>query len=282
MNEYNNIDNNSIREKILEDLINERKQRIKNNYTKQKTKKTANLVTSNTYKYYFVKEKELKIDDNVSLKIDKDEILKYASDSDNNVMHITLTINEEEYKGEISKNKETHTNYTTWETDCPYKVTIFPFNKSIIDETNIDTYIRVIIIEQEKHQELSNSIVEEDLNKFEKIATELINNAKKYEDEERILIITNTTCKKYNIDIEPYEDILEKIFEKSKFGKDVMNDNIIPDDNTGNEKLDKEKREINILKEEILRDIEKLENKEIEYQKELLLHNIDKRLDNLN
>ena len=219
---------------------------------------------------------DLKIGNNLTIKMNKDEIIKNLdTDIKNGEKTIGFTVNIS-FNGEFicTKRKTNEKRLSSKErtkmaSNCPYTIKVDYPEREIIYVTDNDAYIEFYVIEKLKHSLFCNAIIDNNMEKFKELGQELLEDATCYEDEERLALLTITTCQKNNIDDEPYINILEKLYETSKYGKEVIKNNRTPDDNTGNPELDREKRKINELKSEILSKIIKLEDAEINYTRNL-------------
>ena len=267
---------NQERIRIIDELVKERKDQLENDSHQQEIKEVFKTVKSRKHKYYYNKMDELKVGNNLTIKIDKNEIINNLdTETENGEKTINFTVNIA-FKGEFICTKRNQNQRklltkerTKMESNCPYTIKVDYPERSIIDVTNEDAYIEFYVIEKLKHSLFCDAILNQNMERFKELAQELLEDATCYEDEERLVLLTENTCKKNNIDDEPYADILDKLYETSKYGKEVIKNNRIPDDNTGNPELDREKRKINELKNEILSKLEKLESAEMNYERKL-------------
>lgn len=267
---------NQERIRIIDELVKERKNQLENDSHQQEIKEVFKTVKNRKHKYYYNKMDELKVGNNLTIKIDKNEIINNLdTETENGEKTINFTVNIA-FKGEFictkrnqNQRKLSTKERTKMESNCPYTIKVDYPERSIIDVTNEDAYIEFYVIEKLKHSLFCDAILNQNMERFKELAQELLEDATCYEDEERLVLLTENTCKKNNIDDGPYADILDKLYETSKYGKEVIKNNRIPDDNTGNPELDREKRKINELKNEILSKLEKLESAEINYERKL-------------
>ena len=267
---------NQERINIVNELVKERKNQLENDLKSQEIKEVFKTVKNRKYRYYYNKMDDLKIGNNLTIKMNKDEIIKNLdTDIKNGEKTIGFTVNIS-FNGEFicTKRKTNEKRLSSKErtkmaSNCPYTIKVDYPEREIIDVTDNDAYIEFYVIEKLKHSLFCNAIRDNNMEKFKELGQELLEDATCYEDEERLALLTTTTCQKNNIDDEPYINILEKLYETSKYGKEVIKNNRTPDDNTGNPELDREKRKINELKSEILSKIIKLEDAEINYKRNL-------------
>lgn len=267
---------NQERINIVNELVKERKNQLENDLKSQEIKEVFKTVKNRKYRYYYNKMDDLKIGNNLTIKMNKDEIIKNLdTDIKNGEKTIGFTVNIS-FNGEFicTKRKTNEKRLSSKErtkmaSNCPYTIKVDYPEREIIDLTDNDAYIEFYVIEKLKHSLFCNAIIDNNMEKFKELGQELLEDATCYEDEERLALLTITTCQKNNIDDEPYINILEKLYETSKYGKEVIKNNRTPDDNTGNPELDREKRKINELKSEILSKIIKLEDAEINYKRNL-------------
>lgn len=267
---------NQERINIVNELVKERKNQLENDLKSQEIKEVFKTVKNRKYRYYYNKMDDLKIGNNLTIKMNKDEIIKNLdTDIKNGEKTIGFTVNIS-FNGEFicTKRKTNEKRLSSKErtkmaSNCPYTIKVDYPEREIIDVTDNDAYIEFYVIEKLKHSLFCNAIIDNNMEKFKELGQELLEDATCYEDEERLALLTITTCQKNNIDDEPYINILEKLYETSKYGKEVIKNNRTPDDNTGNPELDREKRKINELKSEILSKIIKLEDAEINYKRNL-------------
>ena len=267
---------NQERINIVNELVKERKNQLENDLKSQEIKEVFKTVKNRKYRYYYNKMDDLKIGNNLTIKMNKDEIIKKLdTDIKNGEKTIGFTVNIS-FNGEFicTKRKTNEKRLSSKErtkmaSNCPYTIKVDYPEREIIDVTDNDAYIEFYVIEKLKHSLFCNAIIDNNMEKFKELGQELLEDATCYEDEERLALLTTTTCQKNNIDDEPYINILEKLYETSKYGKEVIKNNRTPDDNTGNPELDREKRKINELKSEILSKIIKLEDAEINYKRNL-------------
>lgn len=267
---------NQERINIVNELVKERKNQLENDLKSQEIKEVFKTVKNRKYRYYYNKMDDLKIGNNLTIKMNKDEIIKNLdTDIKNGEKTIGFTVNIS-FNGEFicTKRKTNEKRLSSKErtkmaSNCPYTIKVDYPEREIIDVTDNDAYIEFYVIEKLKHSLFCNAIIDNNMEKFKELGQELLEDATCYEDEERLALLTTTTCQKNNIDDEPYINILEKLYETSKYGKEVIKNNRTPDDNTGNPELDREKRKINELKSEILSKIIKLEDAEINYKRNL-------------
>ena len=267
---------NQERINIVNELVKERKNQLENDLKSQEIKEVFKTVKNRKYRYYYNKMDDLKIGNNLTIKMNKDEIIKNLdTDIKNGKKTIGFTVNIS-FNGEFicTKRKTNEKRLSSKErtkmaSNCPYTIKVDYPEREIIDVTDNDAYIEFYVIEKLKHSLFCNAIIDNNMEKFKELGQELLEDATCYEDEERLALLTTTTCQKNNIDDEPYINILEKLYETSKYGKEVIKNNRTPDDNTGNLELDREKRKINELKSEILSKIIKLEDAEINYKRNL-------------
>lgn len=267
---------NQERINIVNELVKERKNQLENDLKSQEIKEVFKTVKNRKYRYYYNKMDDLKIGNNLTIKMNKDEIIKNLdTDIKNGEKTIGFTVNIS-FNGEFicTKRKTNEKRLSSKErtkmaSNCPYTIKVDYPEGEIIDVTDNDAYIEFYVIEKLKHSLFCNAIIDNNMEKFKELGQELLEDATCYEDEERLALLTITTCQKNNIDDEPYINILEKLYETSKYGKEVIKNNRTPDDNTGNPELDREKRKINELKSEILSKIIKLEDAEINYKRNL-------------
>lgn len=271
-----NKNENQERIKIIEELVKERKNQLENNFHQQEIKEIFETVKNRRHKYYYNKMDELKIGNNLTIKMNKDEIIKNLdTEAENGEKTIDFTVNIS-FKGNFictkrkpNQKKLSNKERTKIESNCPYRIKVDYPERDIIDVNNQDAYIEFYVIEKLKHSLFCDAIICKNMEKFKELGQELLEDATCYEDEKRLALLMTNTCQKNNIDDEPYANILEQLYEKSKYGKEVIKNNRIPDDNTGNPELDREKRKINELKSEILSKIATLEDAEMCYERKL-------------
>lgn len=258
------------RDKIHKELIDERNKRVAENHGVMAMKGVSDFVNNHKHKYFINKMDELKIYDNIIVELDKKELVDNI-DSEDKKINFSITIDGKLYKGNFNSSKKgiSEKRETFVDESCPYHVDVRCPSTNYIDVSSDDYYVTFRVFERNKHNKFIETIKNGDFSEYEKLARLLIREAKCYADEERLVLITANICKKNEINPEPFENILDSLYETSKYGKEVIENHKIPDDNIGNEDLDRKKREINLLKDEILSKIEKLEEAEFSYQRDL-------------
>lgn len=267
---------NQERIKIIDELVEERKKQLENDLNSQEIKRVFETVKNRKHRYYYNKTDELKIGNNITIRMNKDEIIQNLdTDVENGEKTIDFTVNIS-FKGKFictkrkpNEKRLSNKERTKMESNCPYTIKVNYPEREIIDTNDKDAYIEFYVIEKLKHSLLCEAIISQNMERFKELAQELLEDATCYEDEARLAVLMESTCQTNNIDDEPYADILDKLYEKSKYGKEVIKNNRFSDDNTGNPELDREKRKINELKSKILSNIAKLEDAEIRYEREL-------------